>query len=729
MNDFVSFLAEEETPVQKETLPPWIIGVIDDEPAVFEATQIALEGTQFEGRSITVVYANSAKSGRQLIENTPDLACILLDVVMETEHAGLDLVRDIRETLENNAIRIILRTGQPGYAPPMDVIRRYDINDYKEKPELTQVRLWTSVACALRSYQQIVALEMNRRGLRIVIEASSDLLQRRGIDDFACGVVTQIAAHLRVKPDGLVCVSRPMDDGEAVVVGAAGKFAGSMYRPVSTIDDPQAVRTINIALEQRHEVTGVDDMALFITGGDWIGAIYIKGRTEIRPLDRELLQLYCRNVSLGFENVRLFEAISATAYIDRITGLPTRPRLEQTIDRLLARTETFGVLVMTVDRYSDYTILLGNQFAETMLGALSSRLGEIQPMRERTGCLFGDVFAVVLDGDASQDVRQAISRIEQPLTISGRTLWVSLSFGYVASGSDDLSGRELIRRAEMALHKAQQTRVGGLTVFTPEIEETQHSRILLAHELRDAMDTNQIYLCYQPQVHIESGKTVAVEALMRWRHPTRGDISPTLFIPVAEATGLISDLGKWVARRACRDMRPFIERGAIERVTINLSPVQLRNPDCFAGLHAIVMSEGLSPNVIEWEITESAVLDSDVAIAQLRQASALGYTIALDDFGTGQSSLSMIRSLPLDVVKIDRSFLLEVASDVRARTILQSVAAICNELGLETIAEGVENQEHLRAVQEARIGNVQGYLYSRPHEPDELTRWLAQRSD
>jgi predicted signal transduction protein with EAL and GGDEF domain/CheY-like chemotaxis protein len=724
MNEFVDFVAEDPCPDSIHDLSAWIIAVIDDEPAVYEATQIALEGSQFEGRPIRLLYAASAAQGRRLLVETPDIACVLLDVVMETEHAGFDLVHDIREKMGNTAIRIILRTGQPGYAPPMDVIRRYDINDYKEKSELTQTRLWTAVACALRSYQQIIALERNRRGLQIVIEASSDLMRRRGLDDFACGVVTQIAAHLHVPPDGLLCVCQSTRGSDAIVVGAAGKFAGSIDQPISTIGDPQAIKTITFALENRREITGKDDIALFITGGEWIGAIYVKGCTEIRPLDRELLQLYCRNVSLGFENVRLFEAVSAAAFIDRVTRLPTRARLEQTVDRMLAAGRQFGILVVTIERFADYSILLGTQFGETMLRALSERLNVTQPFLERIGCLFGNVFALILDEAAYLDPKQAIATIQQPLTIAGRTLWIGLTFGYAPAPEDEITGRDLIRRAEMALHKAQQTRVGGLITYTPEIEETQRRRILLTHELRDALDSDQVFLCYQPQIHIGSGRTIAVEALLRWNHPTRGFISPAHFIPIAEATGFISDLGKWVARRTCQDMAPLLLAGKVDRVTINLSPVQLRNPDCLMELHAIVESEGLSPKFIEWEITESAILDSETAIAQLRQASALGYKIALDDFGTGHSSLSMLRSMPLDVVKIDRSFLDEVSSDKRARALLQSIAEICNELGLETIAEGVETTEQLRAVQEAQIGNVQGYFFSHPHELNELGHWL-----
>ncbi|MDR3517814.1 MAG: EAL domain-containing protein [Azospirillaceae bacterium] len=727
MSEFLEFLAEDQGHGPIAPLPSWKIAVIDDEPVVFEATRIALENTQFEGRSLTILYAGSAAQGRHLLESTPDIACVLLDVVMETAHAGLDLVREIRETMGNTAVRIILRTGQPGYAPTMDVIRRYDIDDYKEKSELTQLRLWTAVVCALRAYQQIVALQKNRQGLRMVIEASSNLMRQHGINEFASGVVTQIAAHLGLPPDGLLCVSKLSDRSDAVIVGGAGKFREAVNCSLSSIRDDEVVAVITRALEQRHDIAGPRDIALFIAGGDWCGVIYMRSCAAVHPFDRELLQLYCHNVSLGFENVRLFEAVSEAAFIDRVTRLPTRARLEQTIDHLLAQGRQFGVLIVAIDRFTDYSTLLGGEFGENLLRAFSERLMEVSRRPDYVGCLFGNVFAVILDADVFADQAAVLESIGRPLVIAGRTLWVSLLFGYAPAPSGEITARHLLRCGEMALHKAQQTRAGTLTVYTPDIEEGQKGRILLAHELREALDGDQVFLCYQPQIEIESGRVIAVEALLRWRHPQRGFISPAQFIPLAEATGLISDLGKWVTRRACRDMRPLLLAGRMDRVAINLSPVQLRNPSCLASLHAIVESEGLRPQFVEWEITETALLDSEAAIAQLREAGRLGYKIALDDFGTGHSSLSMLRSMPLDMVKIDRSFLQEVSVDRRARVLLQSIVDICSELGLETLVEGVETKEQLNAVRAVQIANVQGFFYAYPQELNELERWIDQR--
>jgi len=622
----------------------------------------------------------------------------------------------------NQAIRIVLRTGQPGYAPPFEVIQRYDINDYKEKTELTRTRLWTSVVCALRSYKQIMALEQSRQGLRTIIEASSDLMRRRGLDDFSRGVVTQLAAHLGLPPDGLLAV-RQFPDGHSVVVGAAGRFADALAQPIERIADQAVVRTIRRAFEQQGEVIGGHDLALYIAGPDWAGVIYLIGRTEIDALERDLLQLFCRNVALGVENVLLFERVAEHAYVDRTTGLATRPRLEQAIERLTDAGAHPSALVINIDEFTNYTIGLGEEFGQLMLQAFAARLRELCPGVDQVGCLYRNVFCVILRDRAIEPLRNALL---QPIAVGDQRLRLGLTMGL--SGPHGAPAADIIREAEIALKAAKHGLRSHVLEFSPGLELNQRSRALLAHELREALDTDQVTLVYQPQVDVRSRALIGVEALMRWRHPVRGPVSPLEFIEAAEAAGLIGEVGRWVARRACAEMKPLIEAGLIHRVMINLSPVQLRNPDCVAELCAIVEAAALPYSAIEWEITESATTGGDAVLTQLQQAKDLGCTIALDDFGTGYSSLSMIRGLPLNVVKIDRSFLLEVTTNRRAWTILFSVASICHELGLQTVAEGVETEAQLEVVREANINTVQGYLIAHPLPAPELAAWLERRT-
>jgi predicted signal transduction protein with EAL and GGDEF domain/FixJ family two-component response regulator len=723
-NEDILFLDDDEVGSGSLTMAqrPWLVAVVDDEQAVYDATALALTGMVFDGRPVKLLYADSAEAGRRLLEEMPDIACILLDVVMETDHAGLDFAREIREILGNQAIRIVLRTGQPGYAPPIEVIQRYDINDYKEKTELTRTRLWTSVVCALRSYKQIMALEHSRQGLQTIIAASSDLTRRRGIDEFSRGIVTRLAAHLGLAPDGLLVLRQSSKEPASLVIGAAGRFVSALAQPIERIADAAVIRTIDLAFEQRSEVIGAQDLALYIAGSDWTGVIYLAGQVEVSEQQQDLLRLFCRNVALGLENVRLFEQVAELAYIDRITGLATRPRLEQVIEGLTAAGAIPSALAINIDGFSDYTTGLGEEFGELVLKSLAARLRELCPEPDQAGCLYRNVFCVILQDREIEGLR---AELLQPITIGDQRLRLGLTMGL--SGAHSAPASDIIREAEIALKAAKQGLRSYVLEFSPGLELNQRSRALLAHELREALDTDQVSLVYQPQVDVRSRTLIGAEALMRWQHPIRGPLSPLEFIEAAEAAGLIGDVGRWVVRRACRDMKPLVDAGLIQRIMINLSPVQLRDPDCLGELCALVESAAVPYSAIEWEITESATTGGDSVLAQLQQAKDLGCTIALDDFGTGYSSLSMIRSLPLNVVKIDRSFLLEVTTNRRAWTILFSVASICHELGLQTVAEGVETEAQLDVVRDANINTIQGYLIARPLPAPELAAWLAVR--
>jgi predicted signal transduction protein with EAL and GGDEF domain len=723
--DTIRFLDEDICISPGDTDPGWLIAVIDDEPAVFEATRLALDVMRFDGRPIKLLHAASGEAGKTLLMTTPDIACILLDVVMETDQAGLDLVREIREELRNEAVRIVVRSGQPGYAPPLDVIQRYDINDYREKTELTQARLWTSVVCALRSYKQILTMERSRQGLRSIIAASAGLMRRRSLADFYRGGIAELTNHLDGFSDGLLCI-RPAAGNTIDMVGASGRFEEFLGQPLHQLDDEAVRHKITQAFARAQDASTSRDAALHFAGQDWQGVIYVASETPIDALRHDLLRLFCHNVSLGLETARLLDHVSELAYTDRVTGLASRSRLEETIGRLIAEKRVPQALVVNVDGFSDYTTGMGDGFGDALLRAFAQRLLKIHPYPDRVACLYRDVFCLLLDdGDNAEDLRL---HLQEQVTVASRKMRLGLSFGLSAPFEAGTAPAELIRQGEVALKSAKHVNQKEVIVFSLDLERAHQSRAFLSHELRDALESGQVRLVYQPQVDVTTERLIGAEALMRWDHPRRGSISPVEFIDAAETSGLIRDVGCWVTRRACREMKPLIDSGALRRVMINLSPIQLRDPGCLAELSAIVDEEGVPFSAVEWEITESATLGGGAVIAQLQAARDRGFTLALDDFGTGYSSLSMIRTLPLNVIKIDRSFLLEVATNQEAWSILFSIASICKDLSLAMVAEGVESDAQLKIVRDAKIDTMQGYLISRPLPADRLVEWVKSRT-
>jgi response regulator RpfG family c-di-GMP phosphodiesterase len=298
---------------------PWLMLVVDDEPAVHSITRVALHDMVYKGRRLALLNAYSGKEALKILKDRDDIAIVLLDVVMETDDAGLNCARAIRETLGNKLVRIVLRTGQPGQAPERKVILEYDINDYKAKTELTQERLYTSIVTALRSYDDLMEIEMNRRileanrqGLEKVVAASSSLFQFRSMRLFTTGVLTQIGAILDIDCEGILCAridDRPGGSGAIQVIAASGRFEPLVDRPLSEAD-ADSLQTIRRAIEAESSQYGKDSTALFVrTPNDRRLVVYLRTRRELTVLDRKLLEVFSTNVSVGLDNLHLYEEV------------------------------------------------------------------------------------------------------------------------------------------------------------------------------------------------------------------------------------------------------------------------------------------------------------------------------------------------------------------------------------------------------------------------------------
>lgn len=294
----------------------WTVLVVDDEPEVHAVTGMVLADVRFKDRPVKLLGAHSAREAREILAQRRDVAVVLLDVVMETDDAGLQLVRHIRQDLGNRAVRIILRTGQPGQAPERDVILAYDINDYKAKTELTSQKLFTTLVAALRSYEDILALDMSRQGLRKIIDASSSLLQARSMTLFASGVLTQLSAVLGTPVSGIVCAQRgrPGSRGEAArevfILAGAGVYEGATDRPLTEHADDPVVTAINAALAAKaHQYAG-DHMVLYINTPNGREVVaYLQTGRPLTALDEQLVEVFCGKVSVGFDNLYLYEQL------------------------------------------------------------------------------------------------------------------------------------------------------------------------------------------------------------------------------------------------------------------------------------------------------------------------------------------------------------------------------------------------------------------------------------
>ncbi|MGY0711986.1 DUF3369 domain-containing protein [Azospirillum argentinense] len=359
-DDEFLFLDDQDGDGNGETGSPatgnrWKMMIVDDEPEVHSITKLVLADFAYKGRSAQFISAYSAAEARTILEREEDIAIILLDVVMETDDAGLQLVHHIREELKNRHVRIILRTGQPGQAPERAVILDYDINDYKAKTQLTAQQLFTTTVAALRSYEDIMAIEMNRRGLEKIIEASSSLFQARSMKLFAAGVLTQLSGILGVGPDAILCVQRgPVISGAAdglYVLAGSGRFETLIDEPAANHVEPSVLAEVKRCLESRSNRYAADHCTLYIrTPNDRENVVYLSSDRPLSDLDRNLIEVFCRKISVGFDNLHLYEqlrrsqehTVIAMADLAERAGHPsveaeTGPRIAMVTDRIARR--------------------------------------------------------------------------------------------------------------------------------------------------------------------------------------------------------------------------------------------------------------------------------------------------------------------------------------------------------------------------------------------------------
>jgi diguanylate cyclase (GGDEF)-like protein len=709
----------------------WRVMIVDDDEDVHSTTTFALGNLDMQQRPLEFVHAYSAAQARAMLREETDIAVILLDVVMEQEDAGLHLVRYIRETLKLADVRIILRTGQPGYAPEIDAIRDFDINDYKTKSELTRIKLYTTVTAAIRSYQQIRTINSSRRGLDQIVRASTELMALHGVDDFAGGVLAQAALILGTAPDGVLCAHEPGDPRAArlKVVACAGSFAALAGGVLTAADDRRAAAALARALAQRASIVEPDYAALYFggkAGRDFCAFLVLAhplGEIEVR-----LLEVFCRNVAVGLENVELVSHLHHAAFYDQLCKLPNRTRLVELIDETLAgegRADATLALV-DLDHFAETNDALGHQFGDMLLVAVATRLRSSLGRELTLARIGGDIFSVL--GESAAVSPQAILALFQaPFSIDGQDVQLSATLGLVRLAEHDGSGADALKDADIALKRAKSQQRAGHFYFSRNMGVEIRERVRMMHALRTGFAGGELFVVYQPQIDLASRRPVGAEALLRWQDADGEFISPNRFIPIAEYSGLIIDIGEFVMRAAFAELVRLRAAGHGDfTMSVNVSQVQFRHPYFLAMLRSALEDSGAPPQYIELEITESMAMEEpDLLIQMLAEVKGTGVSIAIDDFGTGFSSLSYLQRLQIDRLKIDRAFVTEITGSARGSSIAEMVIQLGRNLGLSVVAEGVEDERQAQILQSLGCPMAQGFLFARPMSPPALYDWLG----
>ncbi|MGZ5817866.1 MAG: bifunctional diguanylate cyclase/phosphodiesterase [Burkholderiaceae bacterium] len=734
--DDLVFMDEAASPdgvAERPTTPAaWRVLIIDDDADVHTATTFALHNLEMQHRPLTFLHAYSAAEARQLLKQESDIAVILLDVVMEQEDAGLKLVRYIREDCGMTEVRIILRTGQPGYAPEMDAIRDYDINDYKTKSELTRIKLFTTVTAAIRSYEQIRAINASRRGLDLIVQASTELMGLQGLQNFANGVITQIAHLLHTKPDGLLCVQGDADDkNDALfIVAGAGQYATLANKPLAKIRDAHVIQTIQRAAAEHRNIYGPTFAALYFTGNTGRKfTAYLHTNTAIDEVDQGLLEVFCSNISVGLDNVMLVTRLHNFAFYDPLCKLPNRTKLVEILNETLALPDKDKSILalVDIDHFAETNDALGHGFGDLLLLAVAARLQDRLGDQLRLGRVGGDAFSLL--GPESQINPQIIQDLfSTPFSIDGEALQLSATVGLLRLGDYQGTGAEALKDADIALKRAKLQQRSGHFYFSSSMGIDSRERVRMMHALRNSFEDKQLFVAYQPQIDLATKQPIGTEALLRWKTADGNFIAPDKFIPLAEYSGLIIDLGEWVMRTACHELVRLRENGFNNiMMAINVSLVQFRHPRFLEMLQSALRDTKAPAKFIELEITESmAMEDPNFLIKTLEQIHATGITIAIDDFGTGFSSLSYLQQLKVDRIKIDRAFVSEITNSSRGSSIAEMIIQLGRNLDLPVIAEGVENERQSEILTSLGCPFAQGFLFARPMTSDLLLSWLQK---
>jgi diguanylate cyclase (GGDEF)-like protein len=421
------------------------------------------------------------------------------------------------------------------------------------------------------------------------------------------------------------------------------------------------------------------------------------------------------------------------AHHDALTDLANRVLLNERLEHALIgaarRDEMVAIHHLDLDQFKAVNDTLGHPGGDKLLKMVADRLRLLVRDSDTVARMGGDEFAIVQIAadptDATTLAQRIIRTMSEPFDIDGHQAMIGASIGIAVGPGDGLSPDELLRNADLALYRAKDDGRGTFRFFEPGMDLQMQVRRIMEHDLRKALPAGELELYYQPIVNLANNEISGFEALLRWNHPTRGLVAPNAFIPLAEEIGLIVPIGEWVIKQACATAALWPED---IHVAVNISAAQFRSPGLPQIIVAALAASGLHPTRLEIEITETVLLqDKETTLAALHQLRALRVRIAMDDFGTGYSSLTYLQCFPFDKIKIDRSFVKDIAENAGSLNIVRAVAALANGLGMKATAEGVETKEQLDTIISEGCTEMQGFLFSHPLPAREIERQFLSR--
>lgn len=710
----------------------WKVLSVEDDLDYQSALVSSLESLILPNHTkLQILTANSAFEASAILSTHKDIGLILLDVVMEEDDAGLRLVSTIREGLGNALVRIVLVTGQPGFAPEKEVMSALDIDEYWNKADLKLDKLHSIVSSNMRTWNYMSELAEASQGLKIALDAARSINSRYDLTTFTRTVLAEIGNILGVKEGGLFCMANSLNPFEdAHVLTATGCYTKLEGLKLADVQLSDLVNDLQHALSEKHHVlTPLRSVFYFETKdiNDKCYLIVVNSATPITDAHINLLKVFSENVSSGFTNIALLNRVTELAYTHSDLNIPNRNWLKKEIQSMCRlEWQQTRLLMLEVNYFDEMKFTFGYEFTQNVLIYIYQNLVQLLPTGSRISLSGHKQFSILLDSnfELSHDLIDKLTYNE--VKVDG-VAHVS-SFTLLDIRFDTLKQIPAERIVSMAESELKQASVNNINYLQHSQQETDliDRRYRLMGELRNTIRDGKLSVMLQPKVSLSTGKVVGFESLARWQRDDGSFVPPDEFIAIAEASGLIIKLDCLIFEKTMEALKSLVSMGYSIPVAFNASSFDLLDPDYFKFVEKGLDSFDIPAELLDLEVTETQAMSDYERIQQsLQRFVALGIRINIDDFGTGYSSLAHISNITAHCIKIDRSFVSKLETDKNSEHVINMILKLGKQFNFNIVAEGIETEYQKQWLSDAGCDIAQGYLFSKPLPINELIEWLT----
>jgi EAL domain-containing protein (putative c-di-GMP-specific phosphodiesterase class I)/GGDEF domain-containing protein/CheY-like chemotaxis protein len=724
--------AEEVVQVSHLPTKTWKVLSVEDNDDYQNALVSSLKALILPNHiKLEILTADSAYSAAAMLNTHKDIGLILLDVVMEEDDTGLKLVKLIREELGNALVRIVLLTGQPGFAPEKDVMSALDIDEYWNKADLTLDKLHSVVTSNLRTWNYVFQVEESRQGLKLVLDAAKNINCRYDLPSFTRTVLVEIGHIIGIKKGGIFC----MGDGEhpieeTQVITATGCFTELEGLALSNLQLKTLHSDIHEAIAAKTHIIKDNQSVFYFETNDINEKYYLFMVNAEQPLSEahiNLLKVFNENVSSGFTNIALLNRVTELAYTHVDLNIPNRNWLKKEIQNMNRQEwRQTRLLMLEIKHFDDMKFTFGYEFIQNVLSFVYQRLHQLLPTGTRVALTGHKQFSVLLDSDIEISAELVKQLTYNEIEVKG--VAHATSFTLLNMHLDIIvqsSTSKIISMAESVLKEASHNH-SAYVIYTEKETNLISRRYRLMGELRDAIRERALTVMLQPKINLTTGNVVGFEALARWQRDDGSFVPPDEFIAIAETAGLINKLDCLIFEKTLEALKQLFELDYRIPIAFNASSYDLLNQDYYEFISRCLKTSGLPAELLELEVTESqAIADYDRIKDCLQRFEELGIKISIDDFGTGYSSLAHISNITAHCIKIDRGFICDLENDISSQHVVNMILSLGKKFNFIVVAEGIETDYQQQWLRDMGCDVGQGYLFSKPMFTDDIVSWLT----